>query len=65
MSGESRAGARIFLQYWILIAALGAFNFYRYATTRSWLSLVVGILCAVVFVGWVLFYYFYVRRREP
>jgi hypothetical protein len=64
MSTEGKQGLRIFLQYWLLIAVLGAFNFYRYATTRATLSLVVGIGCAVVFVGWVLFYLFYVRKKS-
>jgi hypothetical protein len=64
MSMEGKQGLRIFLQYWLLIAVLGAFNFYRYFTTRATLSLVVGIGCAAVFVGWVLFYLLYVRNKS-
>lgn len=63
MASEGRTGVRIFLQYWILIAVLGAFNFYRYATTKNLFSLIVGIICAAVFIGWVLFYYLYVRKK--
>jgi len=63
VSKEGKHGLRIFLQYWFLIAVLGAFNFYRYFTTRATLSLVVGIGCATVFIGWILFYLFYVRGK--
>jgi hypothetical protein len=63
MAEEGKQALKIFLQYWLLIAVLGGFNFYRYATTRSMLSLIVGIACAAVFVGWVLFYWFYVRGK--
>jgi hypothetical protein len=63
MAGEGKQGLRIFLQYWLLIAVLGAFNFYRYFTTRATLSLIVGIGCATVFIGWVLFYWYYVRGK--
>ena len=65
MSGEGKQGLRIFLQYWLLIAVLGGFNFYRYFTTQATLSLIVGIGCAVIFVGWILFYLFYVRGKWP
>jgi hypothetical protein len=63
MAKEGKQGLRIFLQYWLLIAVLGAFNFYRFFTTRATLSLIVGIACATVFIGWVLFYFYYVRGR--
>jgi hypothetical protein len=63
MSRKGPSGIRIFLQYWLLIAVMGAFNFYQYGTTKNILSLVVAIICSLVFIGWVLFYYFYVRKK--
>jgi hypothetical protein len=60
---EPERGVRIFLQYWVLIAALGGFNVYRYVTTKSTASLIVAIVCAAVFVGWVGFYFLYVRKK--
>ena len=63
MAEEGKQGLRIFLQYWILIAVLGGFNFYRYATTGAKFSLIVGIGCASVFIGWVAFYFYYVRGK--
>ncbi|MBI3652314.1 MAG: hypothetical protein HY231_14935 [Acidobacteria bacterium] len=63
MAEEGKLGLRIFLQYWILIAVLGGFNFYRYHLTGALFSLLVGSACAVIFVGWVAFYFFYVRGK--
>lgn len=64
MNEQSKRGLRIFLQYWVLIALLAAFNFYKYFTAESTLSLIMAVACTVVFVGWVLFYLYYVRGRE-
>ena len=63
MAEEGKRGLRIFLQYWVLIAILGGFNFYRYYSTGALFSLIVGIGCAVVFLGWIFFYLFYVRGK--
>jgi hypothetical protein len=60
---EGKQGLRIFLQYWLLIAILGGFNFYQYSRTLSRFSLIVGIGCALVFIAWVLFYLLYVRGK--
>jgi hypothetical protein len=64
MTENSGRGLRIFLQYWILFAALAGFNFYKYFKSGSRLSLVVAILCLAIFLGWVIFYTFYVRKEK-
>ena len=64
MGEEAKRGLTLFLEFWLLIALLGGFNFYSYFSGGSKLFLVVGIVCGVVFVGWALFYIFYVRRAE-
>lgn len=64
MKERAPYGLRIFLQYWVLIALLCAFNIYNYIKKGSRLSLIVAILCGVAFLGWVSFYLFYVRRKE-
>ncbi|HKP85419.1 MAG TPA: hypothetical protein VJZ26_04945 [Blastocatellia bacterium] len=64
MSEEGKQGLKIFLEFWLLIAVLAGFNFYMYFGGRSKMFLVVGIISAVVFVGWAMFYYFYVRKGE-
>jgi hypothetical protein len=64
MDEQSKRGLRIFLQYWVLIAILATFNFYKYFTGKNILSLIIAILCTAIFVGWVLFYLYYVRGKE-
>ena len=53
---------KIFLEFWFLIGLLAAFNLYNYFRGGSRLFLVVGIICVVAFIGWALFYLFYVRK---
>ena len=60
---ERDRGLRLFLQYWLLIAVLGGFNVYTYIRSGNTLSLVVAIVCALAFAGWLLFYIVYVRKR--
>lgn len=64
MSKEGNPGLKIFLQFWVLIGLLAGFNFYNYYRRGSRLFLVVGVVCVVVFIGWVLFYVLYVRKKE-
>jgi hypothetical protein len=64
MSKEGNPGLKIFLQFSALIGLLAGFNFYNYVRTGARLFLVVGIVCLVVFVGWALFYFLYVRKKE-
>jgi hypothetical protein len=65
MDDDKKRGLKVFLQYWVLFALLGAFNFYYYFKTGRPMFLVVAIICVVVFIGWVLFYLYYVRKGEP
>jgi hypothetical protein len=58
------ASLRIFLTFWLLIAGLAAFNFYNYRLRHVKLSLIVAIVCAVIWLGWALFYFFYVRKSK-
>lgn len=60
---ERARGFRLFLQYWLLIAVLGGFNVYTYIKSGNKLSLVVAIVCALAFAGWLLFYIVYVRKK--
>ena len=60
---ERKRGFRLFLQYWLLIAVLGGFNAYTYIKSGNKLSLVVAIVCALAFAGWLLFYIVYVRKK--
>jgi len=64
MSEEGNRGLKIFLEFWLLIGLLAAFNFYYYFRNGALLFLVVGIVCVVVFIGWALFYLLYVRKKE-
>ena len=64
MSEEGNRGLKIFLEFWVLIGLLAAFNFYSYFRGRALLFLVVGIICVVVFIGWALFYVLYIRKNE-
>jgi hypothetical protein len=60
---EGKRELKIFLEFWLLIGLLAAFNLYNYFRGGRKMFLVVGIICVVAFIGWALFYLFYVRRR--
>ena len=60
---EQGRGLRVFIQYWVLIAALGGFNVYNYIKSGNKLSLAVAIVCSLAFAGWLLFYIVYVRKK--
>jgi hypothetical protein len=62
MDDIGKRGLKIFLEFWILIGALAAFNFYNYSRNGSKLFLAVAILCVVGFVVWAVAYFFYFRR---
>ena len=64
VGGEGNRGLKIFLEFWLLIGLLAAFNFYNYFRRDATLFLVVGIICVVVFIGWALFYVLYARKNE-
>ena len=64
MNEEGKRELKIFLEFWLLIGLLAAFNFYSYFRNGSKLFLVVGIICVLGFVGWALFYLLYVRKSE-
>jgi hypothetical protein len=64
MSDEKRRGVKVFLQYWVLFALLAAFNFFYYFKSGRRMFLVVAIVCVVVFIGWVIFYVYYVRKAD-
>ncbi|HSB08288.1 MAG TPA: hypothetical protein VLM38_02165 [Blastocatellia bacterium] len=61
MSEEGKRGLRLFLEFWLLIGVLAGFNLYSYFRGGSGLFLVVGVICVVAFIGWAMFYVFYVR----
>ena len=61
MSEEAKRGLTLFLEFWLLIALLAGFNFYSFFRGGSKAFLAVGMLAAAVWVGWALFYLFYVR----
>ena len=65
MVDDKRRGLKVFLQYWVLFALLGAFNFYYYFKSGRVMFLVVALVCVAVFIGWVIFYVYYVRKGEP
>ena len=65
MADDKRRGLKVFLQYWVLFALLGAFNVYYYFKSGRTMFLVVAGVCAAVFIGWVIFYFYYVRKGEP
>ena len=64
MSEGGKRDLKIFLEFWLLIGLLAGFNLYNYFRGGSKLFLAVGIVCVVAFVGWALFYLFYVRKSE-
>lgn len=64
MSEEGNRGLKLFLEFWLLIGVLAAFNLYSYFRGGSKLFLVVGVIAVVAFIGWALFYFFYVRGKQ-
>ena len=62
MKEDEKRGFKIFLEFWLLIGLLAGFNLYNYFRGGSKLFLAVGMMCAVGFIGWALFYLFYVRK---
>ena len=62
MKEDEKRGFKIFLEFWLLIGLLAGFNLYNYFRGGSKLFLAVGMVCAVGFIGWALFYLFYVRK---
>jgi hypothetical protein len=62
MKEDEKRGFKIFLEFWLLIGLLAGFNLYNYFRGGSKLFLAVGLVCAVGFIGWALFYLFYVRK---
>ena len=64
MNEEGKREFKIFLEFWLLIGLLAAFNFYNYAHNGSKLFLIVGIICVAGFIGWALFYLFYMRKSQ-
>lgn len=61
---QARQRLRIFLTFWLLLAALAGINLYIYLTLHIRTSLVVAVICAVAFIGWSIFYALYVRRSK-
>jgi hypothetical protein len=61
---QARQRLRIFLTFWLLLAALAGLNLYIYLTLHIRTSLVVMVICSVAFIGWSIFYAFYVRRSK-
>jgi hypothetical protein len=64
MDEQGKHGLKIFLQFWLLIALLAAFNIYNYVRNGGKMFLIVGVACVAAFVGWALFYALYVRKGE-
>lgn len=64
MSEEGKRALKIFLEFWLLIGLLAGFNLYNYFSGGRKLFLVVGSICVAGFIGWALFYWFYVRRGD-
>ena len=64
MSKEGNRGLKLFLELWVLIALLAAFNYYMYYDGHQKKFLVMGIGTTVAFVSFGLFYLLYVRQSE-
>ena len=64
MDEEGKRALKIFLEFWLLIGLLGAFNIYSYFHNGSKMFLVGGIICGTAFIGWALFYFLYMRKSE-
>jgi len=64
MSEEGNRGLKLFLEFWLLIGVLAAFNLYSYFRGGSKLFLGVGLIAVLAFIGWALFYIFYVRSKQ-
>ena len=62
MNEDEKRGFKIFLEFWLLIGLLAGFNLYNYFRGGSKLFLAVGMVCVAGFIGWALFYLFYVRK---
>jgi hypothetical protein len=62
MKEDPNPGLKIFLEFTVLIALLAGFNLYTYFRGGSRMFLVVGIIAVVVFIGWIIFYFLYVRK---
>ena len=60
--GEGKRELKLFLEFWLLIGLLAGFNLYSYFRGCSRMFLVVGVISVIGFIGWALFYVFYVRR---
>ena len=61
---QGRQRLKIFLTFWGLLAALAGLNLYIYLTLQIRMSLVVMLICGIVFIAWGVFYAFYVRRSK-
>jgi hypothetical protein len=64
MEDEGKRALKLFLEYWLLIGLLAGFNLYMYFTKGSVMFLVVGLVSIAAFIGWAMFYLFYVRKGE-
>lgn len=62
MDEKGKRALKIFLEFWLLIGLLAAFNLYNYLHRGSRLFLVVGAVCVIGFIGWALFYLLHVRK---
>jgi hypothetical protein len=63
MAKGETTGLSIFLKYWALFALLGGFNVYLYIKRGHLMFMIVAIVCGAVFLGWIFFYFYYVRRQ--
>ncbi|MFY9554608.1 MAG: hypothetical protein WAV20_00340 [Blastocatellia bacterium] len=64
MNEEGKRAFKMFLEFWLLIGLVAAFNWYHYFRGGKKLFLVVGIISVLVFIGWALFYRYYFLKRE-
>ncbi len=64
MNEDEKRELKIFLEFWLLIGLLAGFNLYNYFRGGSKLFLAVGLVCVLAFIGWALFYVFYVRKGK-
>ena len=61
---DGKRELKIFLEFWLLIGLLAAFNLYNYYRGGAKTFLVVGIICVAAFIGWALFYFLYARKAR-
>ena len=59
---EKKRVLKVFLEFWLLIGLLAAFNLYSYFSGGSRMFLVVGIISTAAFVAWAAAYVFFFRR---